>query len=183
MNRDRIALATIAALTVGALLSCKQHPPTTAATVQPVKVAGPTEAAVSPPPPAKQVDRDAEVLAQDLATLNRKGYLVDAFFDFQKAELREDARAALSKDAEWLRKFPSIEIVLEGHCDDRGTEAYNLALGEQRARVVGAYLASLGISERRVRTVSYGKEKPFCSENSERCWQENRRAHFLVAAK
>ena len=108
---------------------------------------------------------------------------MDAFFDFQKTELREDARAALARDAQWLNKFPSVEILLEGHCDDRGTDAYNLALGEQRAAAVRGYLISLGISDARIRTVSYGKERPFCTDDDERCWQENRRAHVLVTAK
>ena len=108
---------------------------------------------------------------------------MDAFFDFQETELREDARAALARDAQWLNKFPSVEILLEGHCDDRGTDAYNLALGEQRAAAVRGYLISLGIPNSRIRTVSYGKERPFCSEDDEHCWQENRRAHVLVTAK
>ena len=149
-----------------------------------MKVAGPASTAVAPPPAARPGrELEAAVLSQDLATLNKKGYLVDAFFDFQQAELRDDARAALARDAQWLGKYPSIEILLEGHCDDRGTEAYNLALGEERASKVREYLNSLGIPEARVKTVSYGKERPFCREEDEQCWQENRRAHVLVTAK
>ena len=166
------------------LVACKKTPPTTAATVQPVRATGTAETAVAPPAAAR-AGRDAEpaVLSEDLATLNRKGYLVDAFFDFQRADLRDDARATLAKDAQWLNRFPSTEILLEGHCDDRGTEAYNLALGEERAGKVREYLVSLGNSSARIRTVSYGKERPFCAEDDERCWQENRRAHVLVTAK
>ncbi len=184
MTRRSRVLAPVFLLAFGTLLACKKNPPTTAAAVQPVKVAGPAETAIAPPARAKtDRDLDAEVLSQDLTSLNKRGYLGDAFFDFQKAELREDARAALARDAEWLRKYPSVVILLEGHCDDRGTEAYNLALGEQRAKAAHEYLNSLGISESRIKTVSYGKEKPFCTEDDEQCWQENRRAHFLVTAK
>jgi len=186
MKRIRIglSLASGTALAVASLLGCQKHAPVTAATAPPLKVAGPASAAVAPPAPARtEKDVDADVLTQDLASLNRKGYLGDAFFDFQKAELRDDARTELSRDAQWLRKYPTIQILLEGHCDDRGTEAYNFSLGELRANSTREYLVSLGIPESRIKIVSYGKERPFCTEDDERCWQENRRAHFLVTAK
>ena len=184
MKREWRLLALFGFLVAAWPLGCKKTPPTTTASAQPVTTARPAENRVAPPaPPATGSDAEAAVLSQDLATLNRKGYLVDAFFDFQKTELREDARAALARDAQWLQKFRQVEILLEGHCDDRGTEAYNLALGEQRAAAVREYLISLGISDSRIRTVSYGKERPFCTEDDERCWQENRRAHVLVTAK
>lgn len=178
-------LVALLGILVGAFpLACKKNAPTTTAALQPAKTAPPAASMVAPPPaPAPGTDAQAAVLSQDLATLNRKGYLVDAFFDFQKNELREDARAALARDAQWLNKFPSVEILLEGHCDDRGTDSYNLALGEQRAAAVRGYLVSLGISDARIRTVSYGKERPFCTDDDERCWQENRRAHVLVTAR
>lgn len=184
MNRCK-SLASLVVFSGATLLACKKTPPTTAAaSVQPASATGPAATAVAPPPSPRTVhDAEAEVMSQDLATLNRKGYLVDAFFNFQESDLREDARAALAKDAQWLSKFPSVEILLEGHCDDRGTEAYNLSLGEKRATAVREYLSSLGISESRIKTLSYGKERPFCSDNDEHCWQENRRAHVLVTAK
>ncbi len=175
------------ALAIGGLgaAACKaKHPTTAAKALPPVQVAGPADNAVAPPARAStKSDLQADVLSQDLATLNRKGYLGDAFFEFEKAELREDARTALAADARWLQKYPSVEIVLEGHCDERGTDDYNLALGDRRANAVKEYLASLGIAESRIRTVSYGKERPFCNQDTESCWQENRRAHFLVTAK
>jgi peptidoglycan-associated lipoprotein len=184
MSREWRLLASLFVFAVTGVVACKKNPPTTTASAQPVRANGTVEAAVAPPPPARAgQDPQGAVLSEDLATLNRKGYLVDAFFDFQRADLRDDARAALAKDAQWLNRFPSIEILLEGHCDDRGTEAFNLALGEERANKVRQYLISLGISNARIRTVSYGKERPFCSEDDERCWQENRRAHVLVTAK
>jgi len=186
MNANpRTALGLALALAALDLAACKKNPPTTAAAARPpVQVAGPASTAVAPPPAAASLrDPDAEVLSQDLAALNRKGYLVDAFFDYDTADLREDARASLAKDAEWLRKFSTVQVLLEGHCDERGTEAYNLALGERRAEAAREYLLSLGIAENRIRTVSYGKEKPFCEENDEACWRQNRRDHMQVTAK
>ncbi len=115
--------------------------------------------------------------------LNEKGYLKPAFFDFDKADLREDARTTLAADADWLKRYPSVQFVLEGHCDDRGTEAYNLALGERRANAAKEYLASLGVDSSRIKTVSYGKERPFCTDDNETCWQSNRRDHPLITAK
>jgi peptidoglycan-associated lipoprotein len=126
---------------------------------------------------------ESNVLSEDLRELNQKGYLKDAFFDYDKADLRDDARTALATDAEWLKKYRSIQFLIEGHCDERGTSEYNLALGDRRANATREYLASLGIDGSRIRTVSYGKERPFCTESTESCWQENRRAHFLITAK
>ena len=103
------------------------------------------------------------MLSEDLATLNRKGYLKDAFFDYDRADLREDARAALAADAQFLKKYGSAKILVEGHCDERGTEEYNLALGDRRANAAREYLASLGVPSSRVASVSYGKERPFCA--------------------
>ncbi len=122
-------------------------------------------------------------MSEDISTLNAKGYLKDAFFDFDKADLREDARTALSADADWLKQYSSIQVLVEGHCDERGTEEYNLSLGEKRASAVKGYLASLGVDASRIRTVSYGKDRPFCTDHNESCWQENRRGHFVITAK
>ncbi len=122
-------------------------------------------------------------MRESLEQWNRAGYLKDAFFDYDKADLRDDARAALSADAEWLKKYSSAQILIEGHCDERGTSEYNLALGDRRANTAREYLASLGIDSGRIKTVSYGKERPFCTESNESCWQQNRRAHFVFTAK
>ena len=122
-------------------------------------------------------------MSEDLATLNRRGYLKDVYFDFNEAALRDDARTSLAADARWLERYPSMRVLIEGHCDDRGTEAYNLALGDRRANAAREYLASLGVDGSRVQTVSYGKERPFCEQDNESCWQENRRGHVVVTAK
>jgi peptidoglycan-associated lipoprotein len=103
----------------------------------------------------------------------------DAFFDFNKADIRSDARDALGKTAEFLRSYPQVRVTIEGHCDDRGSTEYNLALGDRRASAVKQYLISLGISADRLNTVSFGKEKPFCTQTTEDCYQQNRRGHFV----
>lgn len=104
----------------------------------------------------------------------------DAFFDFDKSELRADARAALTKDAEFLRSYPQVKVSIEGHCDERGSEEYNLGLGQRRAEAAKNFLISLGIAANRMTTVSWGKEHPFCTEHTEACWQQNRRAHLVL---
>jgi len=105
----------------------------------------------------------------------------DAYFDFNKADIRSDARDALAKTADFLRNYPQLHVTIEGHCDERGSTEYNLALGDRRASAVKQYLISLGISADRLNTVSFGKEKPFCTESNETCWQQNRRGHFVMA--
>jgi peptidoglycan-associated lipoprotein len=105
----------------------------------------------------------------------------DAYFDFNKADVRADAREALTKTAEFLRNNAGIRVTIEGHCDERGSTEYNLALGDRRAGAVKQYLVSLGISADRISTVSFGKEKPFCTQSNESCWQQNRRGHFVKA--
>jgi peptidoglycan-associated lipoprotein len=105
----------------------------------------------------------------------------DAFFDYDKASIRDDARSALSKTAEFLGSYPRIAIVIEGHCDERGSTEYNVALGDQRSDAAKDFLVSQGVAVDRIQTVSYGKERPFCTQTNESCWQKNRRAHFKIA--
>ena len=105
----------------------------------------------------------------------------DAFFDYDKASIRDDARSALSKTAEFLSSYPRIAIVIEGHCDERGSTEYNVALGDQRSDAAKDFLVSRGVAVDRIQTVSYGKERPFCTQTNESCWQKNRRAHFKMA--
>jgi peptidoglycan-associated lipoprotein len=170
--------------TVALTSGCKKKPPTTTADARPPVSAKPPETEVAPPPStATRPDVTADVLRQDVTELNKKGYLTDAYFDYDQADLREDARTALAADAEWLKKYPTVQVLIEGYCDERGTGAYNLALGDRRANAAKEYLASLGIDGSRLRTVSYGEERPFCSDSNESCWQQNRRAHLLITAK
>ena len=105
----------------------------------------------------------------------------DAFFDYDKASIRDDARSALAKTAEFLRSYPQIAIMIEGHCDERGSTEYNVALGDRRSDAAKEFLVSQGVATDRIQTVSYGKERPFCTQGNESCWQQNRRAHFRMA--
>jgi len=106
----------------------------------------------------------------------------DAFFDFDKYLIRNDAKEALQKDAAFLNNHPNLKVQIEGHCDDRGTEEYNLVLGNHRAEAVKQYLVTLGVDASRISIISYGKDKPFCSQHSATCYQENRRGHFVSLA-
>ncbi|MDM7995950.1 MAG: peptidoglycan-associated lipoprotein Pal [Acidobacteriota bacterium] len=104
----------------------------------------------------------------------------DIFFDYDQYTLREDARAALQSNARALAERPGIRITIEGHCDERGSEKYNLALGDMRANAAKDFLISLGVNASRIDTVSFGEERPFCEEQNEECWQNNRRGHFVM---
>jgi len=104
--------------------------------------------------------------------------LDSVYFGFDEATLSDQAKNTLVRDAEWLRTNADVRVQVEGHCDDRGTAEYNLALGERRAEAVKSYLSSLGIDVSRMPTISYGKERPQCNDSNEACWQKNRRAHF-----
>jgi peptidoglycan-associated lipoprotein len=104
--------------------------------------------------------------------------LSDIFFDFDRFVIRDDARSGLEADAGLLKSQSGEKILIEGHCDERGTSAYNLVLGERRAQAAAQYLRDLGAPSSQMQITSYGKERPFCAEHSEACWQSNRRAHF-----
>jgi peptidoglycan-associated lipoprotein len=125
----------------------------------------------TPPPPKAEATLD-EMFMREVR---------DAYFDFNKADIRSDARDALAKTADFLRNYPQVRVTIEGHCDERGSTEYNLALGDRRASAVKQYLISLGISADRLNTVSFGKEKPFCMQSTEDCYQQNRRGHFVRA--
>jgi len=128
--------------------------------------------APAPPPPVAKGPSFEELFAQEVR---------DAYFDLDKADIRPDARQALEKTASFLKGYPNQKVNIEGHCDERGSTEYNLALGDRRANAVKQYLVNLGIPAANLNTVSYGKEKPFCSESNETCWQQNRRGHFVPA--
>ncbi len=128
--------------------------------------------AAPPPPPPVEAPKPSldELFLKEVR---------DAYFDYDKAEIRADAKDALGKTAEFLRNYPQVRVTIEGHCDERGSTEYNLALGDRRASSVKQYLVSLGIPADRMTTVSYGKEKPFCMTSDEACYQQNRRGHFV----
>ena len=124
--------------------------------------------APTPPPPTPSVSDE------DLFSQNVK----DVYFDYDKADVRGDQQSSVQADAQFLNQHPNINITIEGHCDERGSTDYNLALGDQRASAVKAALTGAGTNASRIKTISYGKEKPFCTESNEACWQQNRRGHL-----
>lgn len=126
---------------------------------------------VTAPPPvaAAPTPTDEELFAQNVK---------DLYFDYDKYQVKADEDAVLKADAAFLAAHPAVKITISGHCDERGSEDYNLALGSNRADTVRDQLAGMGVSKDRIKTISYGKEKPFCTQENDQCWQENRRAHF-----
>jgi peptidoglycan-associated lipoprotein len=131
-----------------------------------------------PPPPRQEPPRQVtQSLAEMVASL-----LSDAYFDYDKSEIREDARATLNKNAEALKQIfaahPNGIVTIEGHCDERGSAEYNLGLGDRRSSAAKEYLVNLGVPADKLKVISYGNEKPVCSESNESCWQRNRRVHF-----
>jgi peptidoglycan-associated lipoprotein len=189
MTRFATVAALLATLNAGLVGCGGKKPPVPAPAPPPAAAPSPAPAPPpSPPPPppapAPAPPTEEEVFSRmSLDDLNAKKPLTDAFFDLDRADLTETGRTALQKDAEWMKKWQSTKVTVEGHCDSRGTTEYNLALGERRAQAVKDYLASLGIGTDRVLTVSKGKEAPFCSDENEECWSQNRRGHFVVTAK
>jgi peptidoglycan-associated lipoprotein len=157
-------------------------PPTvTTATIQPVTTD--TSDFVNPKTDTVAV----ETLPGDIEELNRvaqaRGYLQDAFFEYNDSTLSADAQAALTTSANWLKRNPQYNLLIEGHCDERGTEQYNLALGDRRANQSKEYLVTLGVDAGRIRTVSYGEERPFDPGHNEAAWSKNRRDHLVLVGK
>ena len=185
---------SIGAAAIIFLVGCQKRQPAAPGPVpqQPPAVVGATPPPAPPPrvssgtppvapPPAPTED---EVFARaSLADLNASKPLDDTFFQYDRADLSDAGRASLQRAAGWLRRWPTTRVRVEGHADERGTNEYNLALGERRAAMTRAYLVDLGIDQSRIAIVSKGKETPFCREMNEHCWQQNRRGHFIITAK
>ena len=127
---------------------------------------------------------DPDPLRGDLESVNRyvveQGLLSPVYFDYDRSGLRDDARSTLQQNAAFMRAHPEFVVTIEGHCDERGTIEYNLGLGQLRASSAREYLSDLGVQSERMRTVSFGRERPFCAEAREDCWSSNRRAHFAI---
>jgi len=123
-----------------------------------------------PPPPPPPSATEEELFAQ---------HVKDVYFDYDTDAIRPDQQSSLQGDAQFLGQHPNIQFTVEGHCDERGSTEYNLALGDRRASAVKNALIQAGVAAGRVKTISYGKEKPFCTESNESCWQQNRRGHFV----
>ena len=181
----RAALVFLAAGAFAAVAACGKKPEPAPPPPPPVAPEPPPPA---PPPAARpevqpQQDEYARLRAMSVEEIEKSGLLGEVYFDFDRAELRDADLPTLTKNAEALKRFDFLRITVEGHCDERGTVEYNLALGERRARAAYDYLVSLGVPASRLKTVSYGKEVPACQASTEECWQKNRRAHFTVTGK
>jgi len=183
-KRCHRAVSGIGALLVGTLggllllAACAKQSGVTAIQPPPPVAGVPgvrTEVVTPPPaPPAEQP------VKQETQASRQESPLEDIFFDFDRSDIRTDAKVALTEDIGWLRTHAPAAITIEGHCDERGTSEYNLALGERRAQAAKDYLVASGINAKRVTIVSYGKERPFIIGHGEAAWKWNRRAHFVV---
>jgi peptidoglycan-associated lipoprotein len=187
-SHSTAAPCLIALVALSLVAGCgRRQPPATAPVAPP-----PAAAAPPPPPPPVRVEDSIPVpqpIAEDaianrsLDDLNRDSPFTPVFFALDSADLDDAGRAVTTANAQLLRKYSTWVISVEGHCDERGTAEYNLALGERRAVAVRTYLVSLGISPDRITTVSYGKEFPFDPGHDEAAWAKNRRAHFVITSK
>jgi peptidoglycan-associated lipoprotein len=179
-----------------ALFGCPKRPEVTQATPQSV---GPTSPTTQPPPAIQTPTTGGETPvvrtpppveqtvqpkpADTAAVAPTPSPLKDVFFDYDKAALRDDQKAALNENISWLKGNAGAKALIEGHCDERGTAEYNLGLGERRAKTVKDFLIAAGIPADRISTISYGKERPFVLGHDESAWKWNRRAHFVIQGK
>jgi peptidoglycan-associated lipoprotein len=191
MIRARRLISIIALSSVLAIVGCaKKAPQAAPAPPPPPPPAAPAPPPPPPPPPPpapapapRPLTEDEIFARKSVDELNAEKPLTDVFFDLDRSEVRDDARPALQKDADWLKRWTSVQVTLEGHADSRGSAEYNLGLGSRRATAVKDYLVSLGVPTSRVVVVSKGKEQPFCNEENESCWSQNRRGHFVITGK
>ena len=185
-----IVLAVLAPACKTTKKKVETKPAVTTSQAEVPDVAVRTDTATTVAPPADFVKPEAEpteeIIPSNIEELNRwardKGYIRDAFFNYDESTLDSDAQSALSSSANWLKsdQGTSYGLLIQGHCDERGTEQYNLALGDRRANVAKDYLVTLGIDASRIRTVSYGEERPFEEGHDDAAWAQNRRAHLVL---
>ena len=179
----QVALAALIAVVL--VSGCRKQPPEIPAPEPPAPApTQPTEVVEPPPAPPVVEDDTPDWESGELGELNRyaveNGLLGDVYFDFDKSDLEMEATDRLAANAAFMREHPNLVFTVEGHCDERGTNAYNLALGDRRANAASSYLVSLGIDAGRLSSVSYGEERPQCTTSAESCWSRNRRAHFVI---
>lgn len=194
MNRRRaVCLSATALLVATIVIGCSKKVPPPAPpppAPPPVATAPPPPPPPPTPPPAQPPAQPPRALTEDelfarktVDQLNAEMPLADVKFDYDQFNIRDDQRATLQRNADYLRRWTSIKVTVEGHADARGTNEYNLALGERRANAVRDYLAGLGLAADRFVSVSKGEEQPLCTEMTEDCYMQNRRVHFIITAK
>ncbi len=185
MSSKWIQVAVTALIAVVLLSGCGKKPPEIPAPTPPAPAPMEPTTVVEPPPAPPVVDDGTPDWETDeLAELNEyaraNGLLGDVYFEYDKSDLSDEATDRLASNAAFMREHANLTITVEGHCDERGTNAYNLALGDRRANSASGYVASLGIAGGRMTGVSYGEERPQCMGSDESCWSRNRRAHFVI---
>lgn len=165
----------------------KKGPTTTPPAPPPPPPTGPTTTDVTPTPTPTDSGPVEPPQPMDLATLQEQarsqGLLGDVFYAYDSYGLDDSSRSRLQKNAEFFRANPELMMTVEGHCDERGTNEYNIALGQRRSTAAVDYLISLGIDRGRFKTISYGEERPFCTQSDAACWQKNRRARFVISGR
>ena len=188
MNRKPWVLACALALGISiSMTGCSKKKPD-APDVGPSApaVEQPAEEVEAPSTP-EAVDETPDPLSEDLITANEyareQGLIGDVYFDFDRYDLKQSARERLAKNAEFMRAHPEFTFTIEGHCDERGTNDYNIALGDRRSHSTQDYLSSLGVTPSSMRLISYGEEQSVCTESSENCWSRNRRAKFVITGR
>jgi peptidoglycan-associated lipoprotein len=192
MRETRFVVIAVLAAAIGAGACGKKTPPvarplppptTTGTTTAPMPPSPPTPVPDTTPIPPEPKITDDPLAAGDLDIINKNSPFQPVFFALDSFEVDGTGQQVLTANAAILKKYPTWVITLEGHCDERGSAEYNLALGEKRALAAKTYLVSLGVPADRLRTVSYGKEFPFDPGHDEGAWSQNRRAHFVVTSK
>jgi peptidoglycan-associated lipoprotein len=194
MNSRRIAWATSILLIAVFVAACAKKvppapppppptPPPAPAPPPPPPPPPPAPRAQTPPPPQAPLTEDEIFARKSLAELNAEMPLGDVLFDYDQSTIRDNQRGVLQKNVDWMRRWTSTRVSVEGHADSRGTNEYNLALGQRRANAVREYMIGLGIAADRLVAVSKGEESPACTEETEGCWDRNRRGHFIITAK
>jgi peptidoglycan-associated lipoprotein len=158
-------------------------PPSGSSTTTPGMTAGDGRSSQSAGGGTRQASSTGSTTRPRIEGFRATESLTDIHFDFDRYELKPEAMKTLDAHAEWLKANPKHLVLVEGHCDERGTDAYNVALGERRAKATQNYLAARGIRTARITIISYGEERPQCSEHTEECWEKNRRAHFMLKAQ
>src|SRR5215510_13182770 len=192
-SRTRQVSVVVVLVVAVVVMGCGKKQPAIPKPLPPPPASAAPPAVPTAPPPPQRVDdalpvppqpvADDTIANRSLDDLNRDSPLKPVFFGLDSADLDDTGRAAASANADVLKKYSTWVVTVEGHCDERGTAEYNLALGERRATAVKTYLTSLGISPDRIRTVSYGKEFPFNPGHTEDAWAQNRRGHFVITSR
>ncbi len=182
-----LTLLLVAVMVGGVSSACKKDKPVAPQAVEPAEAPDDSATDVEPEPDLEIVDDTPDPLDGDLLDAQvyaeSMGFLGDVYFDLDRSDLSSASRDRLAQNAEFIASRPEFTFTIEGHCDERGTNEYNLALGDRRANTALSYLVSLGVDASRITTISYGEENPTCDTSGESCWSQNRRAHFAITGR